>query len=110
MLGHASMTVYTYVEVLDAAMSYGAKRANFPLCMLFVFFFFFQAEDGIRDGTVTGVQTCALPICCRGAFRSASAAYGLHRLRAVSGAHTSTRHYRANHRLYWHRPAAPAWI
>src|SRR2546430_6983182 len=28
-----------------------------------VFFFFFQAEDGIRDLTVTGVQTCALPIC-----------------------------------------------
>src|SRR5215208_3368209 len=27
-----------------------------------VFFFFFQAEDGIRDGHVTGVQTCALPI------------------------------------------------
>src|SRR5690348_17403048 len=30
---------------------------------LFLFFFFFQAEDGIRDGRVTGVQTCALPIC-----------------------------------------------
>src|SRR5690606_40840917 len=29
---------------------------------LFVFFFFFQAEDGIRDFHVTGVQTCALPI------------------------------------------------
>src|SRR5207248_7931879 len=28
-------------------------------------FFFFQAEDGIRDRTVTGVQTCALPICFR---------------------------------------------
>src|SRR2546425_8800921 len=28
-----------------------------------VFFFFFQAEDGIRDKLVTGVQTCALPIC-----------------------------------------------
>src|SRR5438876_9198707 len=28
----------------------------------FIFFFFFQAEDGIRDGRVTGVQTCALPI------------------------------------------------
>src|SRR6266498_4716083 len=28
-----------------------------------VFFFFFQAEDGIRDADVTGVQTCALPIC-----------------------------------------------
>src|SRR5207245_3222132 len=27
-----------------------------------VLFFFFQAEDGIRDATVTGVQTCALPI------------------------------------------------
>src|SRR6266542_978770 len=27
--------------------------------------FFFQAEDGIRDATVTGVQTCALPICSR---------------------------------------------
>src|SRR5699024_11580879 len=26
-------------------------------------FFFFQAEDGIRDRNVTGVQTCALPIC-----------------------------------------------
>src|SRR5690606_40925652 len=26
-------------------------------------FFFFQAEDGIRDFHVTGVQTCALPIC-----------------------------------------------
>ena len=25
--------------------------------------FFFQAEDGIRDVAVTGVQTCALPIC-----------------------------------------------
>src|SRR5687767_12930059 len=30
--------------------------------MIFMFFFF-QAEDGIRDKLVTGVQTCALPIC-----------------------------------------------
>src|SRR2546429_3349304 len=29
------------------------------------FFFFFQAEDGIRDVAVTGVQTCALPISVR---------------------------------------------
>src|SRR5687767_11912626 len=29
-------------------------------------FFFFQAEDGIRDKLVTGVQTCALPIATRG--------------------------------------------
>src|SRR5438876_4548114 len=34
----------------------------FILCF---FFFFFQAEDGIRDGRVTGVQTCALPISSR---------------------------------------------
>src|SRR5437016_12098885 len=40
----------------------------FFFCLLFVFsvfFFFFQAEDGIRDWSVTGVQTCALPICAR---------------------------------------------
>src|SRR6266581_7941468 len=30
--------------------------------------FFFQAEDGIRDGRVTGVQTCALPILASIAF------------------------------------------
>src|SRR3989475_5127996 len=33
--------------------------------MLPPLFFFFQAEDGIRDLTVTGVQTCALPISSR---------------------------------------------
>src|SRR3989475_5950087 len=38
-------------------------RALYNVLFLFVFFFFFQAEDGIRDLTVTGVQTCALPIC-----------------------------------------------
>src|SRR5688572_31039541 len=32
------------------------------IVLFFFFFFFFQAEDGIRDLTVTGVQTCALPI------------------------------------------------
>src|SRR5256885_6829520 len=31
--------------------------------MGYYLFFFFQAEDGIRDYKVTGVQTCALPIC-----------------------------------------------
>src|SRR2546427_596007 len=35
-------------------------------------FFFFQAEDGIRDLTVTGVQTCALPISCGPAGRGAT--------------------------------------
>src|SRR5215216_5029584 len=36
---------------------------------LFLFSFFFQAEDGIRDDLVTGVQTCALPISPRGRAR-----------------------------------------
>src|SRR5687767_15550950 len=37
---------------------------SFVMCAIrsFLFFFFFQAEDGIRDKLVTGVQTCALPI------------------------------------------------
>src|SRR5258706_2536246 len=35
--------------------------------VLRVYIFFFQAEDGIRDWSVTGVQTCALPICSLGA-------------------------------------------
>src|SRR5436189_3200058 len=46
----------------------------FLLCvsLCLVFFFFFQAEDGIRDTSVTGVQTCALPIYGRtGAARKA---------------------------------------
>src|SRR5690348_17589311 len=34
--------------------------------------FFFQAEDGIRDGRVTGVQTCALPILDWHALRGSS--------------------------------------
>src|SRR5438046_8862542 len=38
-------------------------RFVFLLSLCMFFFFFFQAEDGIRDWSVTGVQTCALPIC-----------------------------------------------
>src|SRR5699024_3500796 len=36
-----------------------------------IFFFFFQAEDGIRDRNVTGVQTCALPIFITVVFNNA---------------------------------------
>ena len=35
---------------------------NFVYVCNIVCFYFFQAEDGIRDDLVTGVQTCALPI------------------------------------------------
>src|SRR5437867_9812717 len=53
-----SMAVFKYsvsftAGVVCCSLVYGFNR---------VFFFFFQAEDGIRDRTVTGVQTCALPI------------------------------------------------
>src|SRR5262249_56065394 len=41
------------------ACSVGRCLGVFSVC-----FFFFQAEDGIRDWSVTGVQTCALPISC----------------------------------------------
>src|SRR5687767_15323718 len=39
-------------------------------CSVYLSSFFFQAEDGIRDKLVTGVQTCALPISCSDAKRS----------------------------------------
>src|SRR5207253_5296533 len=38
----------------------------YDIDVFIIFYFFFQAEDGIRDGHVTGVQTCALPISPRG--------------------------------------------
>src|SRR3989454_3637168 len=47
---------------------------------LWLFFFFFQAEDGIRDYKVTGVQTCALPI----SGRASRARAGLRRVRRAA--------------------------
>src|SRR2546422_6381581 len=41
---------------------------------VYLIFFFFQAEDGIRDVAVTGVQTCALPISARRASDASPAA------------------------------------
>ena len=38
------------------------RQMDIECLMVICFFFFFQAEDGIRDYDVTGVQTCALPI------------------------------------------------
>src|SRR2546430_4412836 len=50
------------------------------IVLLFIFFFF-QAEDGIRDLTVTGVQTCALPICDREPKNLGEISYGDERIR-----------------------------
>src|SRR2546430_13183642 len=46
------------------------------------FVFFFQAEDGIRDLTVTGVQTCALPISPAEPLRQFSHVHVAHRAKA----------------------------
>src|SRR5688572_28098094 len=53
------MGLVVYVEVLTVKL----PVMNFAFEIVCNFFFFFQAEDGIRDLTVTGVQTFALPIC-----------------------------------------------
>src|SRR5256885_8225772 len=42
---------------------HGVSSVFYTSYSIILFFFFFQAEDGIRDYKVTGVQTCALPIC-----------------------------------------------
>src|SRR5256885_10771030 len=49
--------------VFSTSISQYAADVGFvvPMC----YSFFFQAEDGIRDYKVTGVQTCALPICAQ---------------------------------------------
>src|SRR5256885_12260254 len=48
-------------------------------------FFFFQAEDGIRDYKVTGVQTCALPISSSGAAARSSTVGNRSRKRPKKG-------------------------
>src|SRR5256886_9889789 len=65
-MGDAASAVVTSGSVLVATVDVHPVSASSPV-MWSVEFFFFQAEDGIRDLTVTGVQTCALPIC---AFRT----------------------------------------
>src|SRR2546430_6640259 len=51
------------IYIAQACVCLDILYSNFVV--VFFFFFFFQAEDGIRDLTVTGVQTCALPILVR---------------------------------------------
>src|SRR5579885_3438815 len=52
------------------------------MCM---FYFFFQAEDGIRDRNVTGVQTCALPIWRSTQYQISARLYGNAQLMGVNG-------------------------
>src|SRR2546422_2043403 len=52
------------ISVAPISQTFGVR------CLLCRLFFFFQAEDGIRDVAVTGVQTCALPISPAGGARA----------------------------------------
>src|SRR5690625_5922135 len=65
--------------------------------------FFFQAEDGIRDGHVTGVQTCALPILAASAppVMTTSAAPDSMRRRALSIARSEERRVGKEGRTQW---------
>src|SRR5256885_72762 len=63
-----------------------AMLENVSMCVSF--FFFFQAEDGIRDYKVTGVQTCALPISTN---ENAEASYWLARTYQALGAEAYAR-------------------
>src|SRR5436190_211797 len=56
-----------------------------------IILFFFQAEDGIRDRCVTGVQTCALPICRSSAFQRREPSSSSMRLACEEGAPLSIR-------------------
>src|SRR5947208_3968349 len=71
-------------------------------------FFFFQAEDGIRDDLVTGVQTCALPISRRqvGGEPCDEALQRLHATRRRTDGHQVTVGHEDSRRN-WHHTAFP---
>ena len=68
----------SFAKIINGAFNYHCLKMEVGICRnrlilqktmgylfgkcLCIVFFFFQAEDGIRDDLVTGVQTCALPI------------------------------------------------
>src|SRR2546430_10572948 len=64
------LAVHRLVQALEQYAVDVAVREGIPV-------FFFQAEDGIRDLTVTGVQTCALPISSSAAVKRAVEIGGL---------------------------------
>src|SRR5256885_4581261 len=72
MCGGTPHITMSSVVCMTSASDRSAPRAAAALVVEVVrMFFFFQAEDGIRDYKVTGVQTCALPISQRRAGRLA---------------------------------------
>src|SRR5689334_19742643 len=55
-----TLAFYQLSSATDGTFGNALKKQTIPIVLTKTFFF--QAEDGIRGGTVTGVQTCALPI------------------------------------------------
>src|SRR5205085_5580418 len=70
---------------------------NLSIFCCLLCFFFFQAEDGIRDLTVTGVQTCALPICAGEGDQTRRGQRGLNLRDRVLAAHEAA-HRRSEER------------
>ena len=69
-------------------------------------FFFFQAEDGIRDYKVTGVQTCALPIWLGSLFNMYVFSPGVaqtnrRNTKGVVQNHSSSKEYGGTKEQYW---------
>src|SRR5258706_11011129 len=56
------LIVFSQIRSVFLSLVCYSTSVEFSLVLFVYFFFFFQAEDGIRDWSVTGVQTCALPI------------------------------------------------
>src|SRR5256885_13131971 len=66
MTGNRDQDCSAWVSRLHQSYALYVKTNTRLIVLDSLFFFFFQAEDGIRDYKVTGVQTCALPISQRG--------------------------------------------
>src|SRR5256885_3660406 len=104
---YISHTISSSVSAVTLSV-FSYKPCHMPSFIIFtsnkmtrsVKFFFFQAEDGIRDYKVTGVQTCALPIS--GAWNGGEREYGSAHL------HDQCTHRelfeRESHGLYQRRP------
>src|SRR5256885_11104447 len=71
---HSNIFAWPESNWLGEVVAKTAVMHQFSASRLHLSFFFFQAEDGIRDYKVTGVQTCALPICPLVGSRPSSAA------------------------------------
>src|SRR2546429_4611185 len=93
-LSCASTILYEY-ETLDDLDTFKIQYSSYD------FFFFFQAEDGIRDVAVTGVQTCALPIYLSWSCSVANGTIAATRAAAIVPFATEHDHERLSRPIAW---------